>query len=271
MTKISNSGHDENGRYSGGAAGDQTGGEWQIQDWYNRPWNCVLRHPDPKVRKLIAELAVEAANNDRIGYDQGYGVRDTFWQQLKKSGYHPKKIRVNCETDCSAGTIAITKAVGYLLGINSLKNLAASYTGDMRQGYKVAGFYVLTSSKYLASSEYLLAGDIILNDGHHVAVNITNGSKSGADSTPSSSGSGSTSGGSGTTLNRKEKFKGTVTTDLYVRTWAGKENPKCSFGPLKEGTKISVCDTVKADDGTPWYYISYKGKYGFVNSKYVKK
>lgn len=46
---ISNSGHDEHGRYSGGAAGDQTGGEWARINWYSRPWNIVLRHPDPAV------------------------------------------------------------------------------------------------------------------------------------------------------------------------------------------------------------------------------
>jgi len=48
--KIANSGHDERGRYSGGKAGDQTGTEWAIINWYNRPWNCVLRHPNQKVR-----------------------------------------------------------------------------------------------------------------------------------------------------------------------------------------------------------------------------
>ena len=43
---ISNCGHDENNRYSGGKAGDQTGTEWRVINWYNRPWKCVLRHPD---------------------------------------------------------------------------------------------------------------------------------------------------------------------------------------------------------------------------------
>ena len=46
---ISNCGHDENGRYSGGKAGDQTGTEWQVINWYSRPWKCVLRHPDAVV------------------------------------------------------------------------------------------------------------------------------------------------------------------------------------------------------------------------------
>ena len=44
--KISNSGSDEHGNYKGGAAGDNTGKEWYIRDWYNRPWNCVLRYQE---------------------------------------------------------------------------------------------------------------------------------------------------------------------------------------------------------------------------------
>ena len=43
---ISNSGSDENGGARGGSAGDQTGKEWQMRAWYNRPWSCVLRYPD---------------------------------------------------------------------------------------------------------------------------------------------------------------------------------------------------------------------------------
>ena len=57
MSLISNSGHDENGKYLGGKAGDQTGTEWALIPWYNRPWKCVLRHPDAKVRAKLAELA----------------------------------------------------------------------------------------------------------------------------------------------------------------------------------------------------------------------
>lgn len=49
---ISNCGHDENNKYKGGKAGDQTGGEWALINWYNRPWKCVLRHPDTKPRML---------------------------------------------------------------------------------------------------------------------------------------------------------------------------------------------------------------------------
>lgn len=182
---ISNSGGDENGKVSGGKAGDQTGREWQLRAWYNRPWSCVLRYPDAKVREKIAELGKKAAQNDKIGYDQY--ERDTYWTQLKKAGYDPSKITTACEADCSAGVIANVKAVGYLLGIDALKKVAATYTGNMRSGFKAAGFQVLTDSKYLTSPDYLLPGDILLNDVHHTATNISTGSKAGSESASSAS------------------------------------------------------------------------------------
>ena len=123
---ISNSGGDENGKASGGKAGDQTGKEWQLRPWYSRPWNCVLRHPNANVRYKIADLAVKAAKNDNIGYNQAN--RDSYWKQLQKAGYDPSKITAKCDADCSAGVIANVKAVGYLLGIKSLQTIQATYT-----------------------------------------------------------------------------------------------------------------------------------------------
>ena len=82
---ISNSGGDERGKISGGKAGDQTGNEWVLRYWYNRPWSCVLRYPDAKVGMKIAELGCEAALNDKIGYDQN--ERYTYWDLLQKAGF----------------------------------------------------------------------------------------------------------------------------------------------------------------------------------------
>ena len=86
-----------------------------------------------------------------------------------------------------------------------------------------------------------------------------------------SSGSASTgSGSSGSSLSRETKWTGRTTTTLKVRTWAGKEYDECSFSPLSDGEEISICDEVKAADGSKWYYIKNKaGKYGFVSSAYV--
>lgn len=171
---ISNSGSDEHGNYHGGQAGDQTGGEWNIRSWYSRPWNCVLRYPVASVRKKIAELARKAANNNKIGYDQWQ--RMTYWTQLQKVNYDPSKIKTACEADCSAGVIANVWAVGYIFNIGALKNLSATYTGNMRSAFKAAGFEVLTASKYLTSDKYLLEGDILLNDVHHTCTNLDDGS-----------------------------------------------------------------------------------------------
>ena len=49
----------------------------------------------------------------------------------------------------------------------------------MRAGFKAAGFQVLTDSKYLTSQNYLMPGDILLNDTNHTATNIGIGKNSG--------------------------------------------------------------------------------------------
>lgn len=216
---ISNSGKDERGKYSGGVAGDQ-GGEWTIRTWYNRPWNCVLRHPDANVRAKIAELSRKAALNNKIGYDQGQ--RNTYWTQLQKVGYDPSKITVACEADCSAGVIANVKAVGYLLGINALKSVNATYTGNMRAGFKNAGFTVLTASKYLTSDAYLLPGDILLNDSAHTAVNLDKGSKASATSTPTTSNTKLTVDGYWgiATTRRLQVIFGTTVDGIISNQWA---------------------------------------------------
>lgn len=172
---ISNSGHDENGRYSGGKAGDQTGTEWQIISWYNRPWNVVLRFENQQVAQMIADIARAAAKNNLIGYDQNQ--RTTYWQHLKASNYDPAQITIACEADCSSGVAANVKAVGYRLGIQTLKNVSVdAYTGNLRAVLKRAGAIELTASKYLTSDKYLRPGDILLYEGHHTATNLDMGS-----------------------------------------------------------------------------------------------
>lgn len=187
MVKISNCGHDENGRYAGGKAGDQTGTEYQIINWYSRPWLCVLRFNNARIAAMIADMATKAAQNNLIGYDQGTAGnsndRYSFWQHLKASNYDPAQITVACESDCSASTAAIVKGAGYRL--NNVKLKAVSIyltTRNMRAAMKAAGAKVLTDSKYLTSGDYLKAGDILLNDNHHVAIAVTTGAKT---STPS--------------------------------------------------------------------------------------
>lgn len=75
--------------------------------------------------------------------------------------------------------------------------------------------------------------------------------------------------------NKTEKWKGVVTAQsgLKVRKSPGTStsDTPCSFSPLKYNTEVSVCDSTKGSDGNKWYYICYKGKYGFSSAKYIKK
>lgn len=176
---ISNSGSDERKKYTGGQAGDQTKKEWELKAWYNRPWTHVFRYEkDPRVGLQLAEVACAAPLNDNIGYDQYQ--RTTYWAQLKTVGYDPSKITVKCEEDCSAGAAANVKATGYLLGIKALQDVSSSMTSrNTVAQLKKAGFTVLTESKYTSSPKYLQPGDVLLYENHHVAINVTKGSKAG--------------------------------------------------------------------------------------------
>ena len=63
--------HDENGKLTGGKAGDQTGKEVCTENWYlaSKGWR-VLRAKDPSVAAKIAADMQAACNNNNIGYDQ---------------------------------------------------------------------------------------------------------------------------------------------------------------------------------------------------------
>ena len=171
---ISNSGKDENNAYTGGKAGDQSGHEWELKAWYNRPWTVVLRFLDQAVAETIARLGIDAALNNLIGYDQNQ--RNTYWTQLKAAGYDPSKINVACEEDCTAGVSANVKAAGFIHGIKALQDVSICSSRNMRSVFTKAGFVALTDSKYLTSTKYLLPGDILLYENHHAATNITVGS-----------------------------------------------------------------------------------------------
>lgn len=190
-TKISNCGSNENGKTTGGKAGDQTGKEYRVISWYSRPWKCVLRYSDPKVGEEIARISEAAAKNDNIGYCQTH--RRTYHDALKVANWNPAAIKTPVEADCSASTLANIIAAGHKCGIAALKQVNPDgYTGNMRAALKKAGFTVLTDSKYLTSSDYLLPGDILLNDNAHAAVNLTAGpkAKAAAVTTPAASATG---------------------------------------------------------------------------------
>lgn len=292
---ISNSGHDERGKYSGGQAGDQTGKEWAVIPWYNRPWDMILRHPEPAVQVLIAELAKEAAENDNIGYDQSQ--RWTFWNELAKAGYYPKNIKTKCEGDCSAGVLSICKAAGYLLNDPKLKAITQNgTTWGEKDILTKAGFKAYTAKKYRTSDKYLLPGDVLLNVSHHTAINLTKGALASTDgqTTTGSTGSvptahGSNSGASWSTSqtttsgnlqvakHKDNSLAGwyqvmTNKDPLNIRLSCGTDNKKNPVvGSLKSKSKIPFYGYYNLVGSVKWFLVQSGNVTGYVSSEYLKK
>lgn len=245
---------DEYGEASGGRAGDQTGGEVGTQLWYVHPkgWNG-MRAKDSKVADKIAYAMEAACKNNLIGYDQSQ--RLTLYTEAKKVGFDPAKVTTACETDCSALVRVCLAYAGIMVG--------DFYTGNEVDTIMATGKFIRIPNAQLTSSAYAHKGDILVTKttGHTVVV-LDNGYNV-VPSTPSSSGSSTGK------LNRITKRTATITNcgALNVREWAGKQNKPVSFSPLKAGMKVGICDELKADDGSLWYYINYNGRYGFIAAR----
>ncbi len=88
------------------------------------------------------------------------------------------------------------------------------------------------------------------------------------------SNNGDTTSSGTTRLCKIPQWVGRVTCDsLNVRSWAGTEFSKIKSWPqLGKGNLVDICDTVKAADGKPWYYIRIDGRiYGFVSAQYIER
>lgn len=168
---IGHSSIDENGRATGGAAGDQTGKELCVRTWYNGGWNVLLRPKSADLAEKSAKACEAGCANANIGYDQGQ--RNTLNTQAKKVRYDLSKITTKCECDCSSfmHVCAIAGDAGLSYGSNGYT------TRTMANAFVASGAYEkLTASKYLTSDKYLKRGDILVKEGSHTVMALGNGS-----------------------------------------------------------------------------------------------
>ena len=163
--KIGHASLDENGKASGGSAGDQTKKEVCTRNWYNKPWTSVLRPNDSSVAEKIATAMEQACANDNIGYDQYQ--RNTLYAEATKFGFDVSKVEKDVECDCSA-LVRVCCAYAGILGLpegfrttNEPKNLMAT-----------GAFLEMAGDQYTKQSAYLKAGDILCTpvQGHTVIV-----------------------------------------------------------------------------------------------------
>ena len=169
---------DENGKAHGGLAGDQTGKEVCIRSWYNGNWNVVLRARDRNVAAKMVKFCTDCAKSNMVGYDQM--ERNSLRAAAKNANYDGSNLKVKCETDCSAFMTVAAEAAGINMD-NAYTNIGngvmnAPVTQNMRTKFSNTGaFIVLTASKYLTSSNYLLSGDILVRESGHTAMVVDDG------------------------------------------------------------------------------------------------
>lgn len=92
---------DENGRISGGRAGDQTGAEVAIEDYYkhSKGWRA-FRAKDAIKQRGLAHAMRDACKNPNIGYDQS--ERNSLFNEAEKHLFNVSLISTPVECDCSS-------------------------------------------------------------------------------------------------------------------------------------------------------------------------
>lgn len=164
---------DENGKAKGGQAGDQTGREVCIRTWYSKPWGCVIRFIDPAMAEKVAQAMEWAAANDNIGYNQN--KRNTLLTEARKHNYNISKVKVPCETDCSALVSVACMYAGIPESALTLNGNCA-HTRNLKAMLKATGEVdIYTTALYTSKPDKLKRGDILLKEGSHVAVVVKTG------------------------------------------------------------------------------------------------
>lgn len=158
--KIGSARHDENGKYSGGKAGDQRGDEAATQSYYEYPskggWVCY-RAKSASHGKKIADYMKKFCADNRIGYSQS--DRYSLLSDLKAN----KKVTKNVNTDCSA----LIRACIYMA--------TGKDTGDFNtasEGAVLIKSGIFEKVGKVTGASKLYEGDILVTaqKGHTVAV-----------------------------------------------------------------------------------------------------
>ncbi len=269
--KIGSARIDENGKATGGKAGDQTGNELSTQNWYkhSKGWR-ILRCNDPAKAELIATAMEAACANNNIGYDQAQ--RLTLYNKAKSVGFDPAKVTDKCETDCSA---LVRVCLAYA-GI-STDNFITS--NEAKTILATGLFTELTDSKYTDDSSYLKRGDILVTKtkGHTVVV-LSNGNKATTNAAKSADAKqGNTKAETVTTEKETTAKTDTTTADAgktkvaITASNGGRVNIRCGNGMqysvikiARNGTKFDYVAT--AANG--WNAIVVGDQVGWVSGKY---
>ncbi len=175
VVRIGQATSDENGKLTGGKAGDQNGKEVAMANWsyasgnkYNT-WTHVFRAKNAAARLKIAQAAIDACNNNHIGYDTGSGDRKSCFKAAQAVNFDLSKVTKDCELTCSELANVCIAAAGLksYLPVNK-----AAYVESLKDALRISSEFTLhTAASYTSKSGNLLPGDIIMS-GSHTAIVI---------------------------------------------------------------------------------------------------
>lgn len=260
--KIGHSRIDENGKARGGSAGDQTGKEICTGNWYSGNWTVLLRPKNSATAEKMAKACEAGCANGKIGYDQNQ--RNTLRTQARAAGWNLSRITATCECDCSSFMSVCAEAAGVSMD-KAYTGGNAPTTSNMRAKFKATGaFNVLTDSKYLTGSKYLKRGDILVKEGAHTVMVLSDGEKL----TTSGSAAKAAAAKYGPVSSLAGSYK--TTAALNMRTNAGTSNKILQTIPKGASVKCYGYYN-KASNGTKWLYVVYNGVAGYCSSKYLTK
>lgn len=169
--RIGHASIDENKKARGGKAGDQTGKEVCIRDFYKKPWKYLLRCNDPARAEKMAHACETMCKNDCIGYDQS--GRLTLSKELMALNWNYELLKNKCECDCSSFMVSCVQCSGIDIPYASGN---APTTSTMVNVFKKTGYFDVIQSDIINDTAYLKRGDILVGaPGTHTVMVLDDG------------------------------------------------------------------------------------------------
>jgi len=147
-------------RNTKGTAGDQTGKEVCIGNYYATGWEFLLRCKDKQKAEIMARTCEAGCGNKNIGYDQNQ--RNTLRTQARAVGWNLAKISTPCECDCSSFMTVCAETAGINIPYSSGN---APTTRTMRNAFKSTGMFDVYTPAVRK-----LRGDILVAAGSHTVM-----------------------------------------------------------------------------------------------------
>lgn len=248
--KIGHAVGDENGKANGGFAGDQTGREVRIQNWYNRDggWEVCIIPTDLILGKRAAAAMTAICENDNIGYNQDR--RWTARTAIQIAGSIEGALE--SEVDCSSAVDIAYEQAGL--------SIERGYTGNLERRYMATEkFKAYKDAAHLTSPDYAVAGTLYLTSGKHVCMCLNDGKLAQTENNQSASDQGASSSDIDFSQDVYVKVTGVV-------DWMNvRDNPDGNIvGRAYKGETFQCVDF----DGE-WYMVIYKGTEAFLSASLV--